>query len=162
MFENCSHSPRRVFLAAAAAAALLIALAALVFASRADAPRLTDTEGRCAYLAALGYRADEASEEIRDVVLPESFDAVMERYNALQLSQGFDLRPFAGKPCLCCSYDLLGYPDRDGRVIATLYIRHGRLIGGDVHTASVDGFMIPLLPSVNRDDEQKSDAYFLH
>ena len=90
----------------------------------------------------------------RSAFLDHAFSALekgnifMERYNALQLSQGFDLRPFAGKPCLCCSYDLLGYPGRDGRVIATLYIRHGRLIGGDIRTAAVDGFMLPLLPEV--------------
>ena len=147
MFENCSHSPQRFFPVAAAAGALFFLLAALLFAPRAGASRLTDTALRCAWLAALGYEADETSEELKDVILPESFDAVMERYNALQLSQGFDLRPYAGKPCLCCSYDLVGYPGWEGRVIATLYIRHGHLIGGDIHTAAVDGFMEPLLPS---------------
>ena len=145
MFENCSHSPRRLFPLAAAAAALLFALAAAFFALRAGAPSLTDTAGRCAYLASLGYEADPASEEVKEIVFPKDFDAVLEAYNALQLSQGFDLRPCAGKPCLCCSYDLVGYPGREGRVIAALYIRHGRLVGGDVHTASAEGFMGPLL-----------------
>ena len=146
MFENCSHSPGRLFPAAAAAAALLFTLAAAFLALRAPAPLLADTAGRCAYLASLCWEADPASEEIKRVVLPEEFDAVLERYNALQLSQGFDLRPAAGKPCLCCSYDLVSYPGREGRVIATLCIRHGRVIGGDIHTAAVDGFMAPLLP----------------
>ena len=160
MFENCSHSSRRLFSAAAAAGVLIFVLAALVFALHTGSSRLTETAGRCAWLAALGYEADGSSEELRDLVLPESFDAVMERYNALQLAQGFDLRPYAGKPCLCCSYDLVGYPGWDGRVIATLYIRHGRLIGGDIHTAAADGFMAPLLPDPNCDDEQKNAALF--
>jgi hypothetical protein len=147
LFENCSHSDARSFPLAAALAGLLLALAALCFALRADGPALDTAAGRCAYLASLGYEADPASEEVREVLFPEEFDAVLEDYNALQLSQGFDLRRSAGKPCLCCSYDLAAYPGWDGRVIATLYIRHGRLVGGDVHTASVNGFMAPLLPS---------------
>ena len=144
MFENCSHSPRPSFPLAAAAAALVFALAAAFFALRVPAPSLADTAGRCAYLASLGYEADPASEEVKEIVFPEEFDAVLEAYNALQLSRGFDLRPYAGKPCLCCSFDLVGYPGWEGRVIATLYIRHGRLLGGDVHTASAEGFMAPL------------------
>ena len=147
MFENCSHSAARSFPLAAILAGLLFALVTLLFALRAEGPALDTTEGRCAYLASLGYEADRASEELKEVVFPKEFDAVLENYNALQLSQGFDLRRAAGKPCLCCSYDLAAYPGWDGRVIAVLYIRHGRLIGGDVHTADVNGFMAPLLPS---------------
>lgn len=123
---------------------MLLALAAALFALLSPAQRLRSTEGRCAYLASLGYRADPASEELREVRLPETFDALLEDYNALQLAQGWDLRAARGKPCLCCSYDLVGYPGRDGRVIATLYLFRGRVIGGDVHTAAVDGFMRPL------------------
>ena len=144
MFENCSHSPGCRFPAAAAAAALVFAALAAFFALRAPALSLRSTEGRCAFLASLGYEADPASEELRPVALPARFDALLEDYNALQLSQGFDLRAAAGRTCLCCSYDLVGFPDWDGRVIATLYLFRGRVIGGDVHTAAVDGFMRPL------------------
>ncbi len=144
MFENCSHSPARPFPAAAAAAALLLALAAVFFALLCHAPSLRSTEGRCAYLASLGWRADPASEELREVSLPARFDALLTDYNALQLGQGWDLRAAAGKSCLCCSYDLVDYPGRDGRVIATLYLYRGRVIGGDIHTASAEGFMRPL------------------
>ena len=144
MFENCSHSAARRIPAAVVAAALFFALAAALFALRAPASSLRSTEGRCAYLASLGLRADPASEELRPVALPARFDALLEDYNALQLSQGFDLRAAAGRTCLCCSYDLVGFPDWDGRVIASLYLFRGRVIGGDVHTAAVDGFMRPL------------------
>ncbi len=150
LFENCSHSAPRLFPSAAVLAGALLALAALVFALRASGPSLADSAGRCAYLASLGYTADEASEEIKEIVLPEEFDAILEEYNALQLAQGFDLRCAAGRPCLCCSYDLVGYPGWDGRVIAALYIRHGRIIGGDIHTASAEGFMAPLLPGAKK------------
>ncbi len=144
MFENCSHSRARRRGLLAAAALGLFALSAALFAIIAPARALRSTEGRCAYLSSLGLRADPASEEIRELVLPKRFDSLLEEYNSLQLSQGWDLRGAAGKKCLCCSYDLVDYPGWDGRVIATLYLYRGRVIGGDVHTASAGGFMRPL------------------
>ncbi|MBR0208069.1 MAG: DUF4830 domain-containing protein [Oscillospiraceae bacterium] len=144
MFENCSHSSGRLFPFAAAAAALLFVAAAAFFALRAPARSLRSTEGRCAFLASLGWQADPASEEIREVALPAEFDGILADYNAMQLSRGWDLRAAAGKTCLCCSYDLVGFPGWDGRVLATLYLYRGRVIGGDVHTAAADGFMRPL------------------
>ena len=141
MFEICSHSRPRAFLALAVAAGAFFLLAALLFARLPGGKRLTRTEGRCAYLASLGLQADAESEELREIVLPKEFDAVLNEYNALQLAQGFALRAAAGKSCLCCSYDLVGYPGWEGRVIATIYIFRGRVIGGDIHTAAADGFL---------------------
>ncbi len=141
MFEICSHSRLRAFLTFGAAAGAFFLLAALLFALLPGGKRLARTEGRCAYLASLGLQAVPGSEELREIVLPEEFDAVLEEYNSLQLSQGFDLRVAAGKRCLCCSYDLVGYPGWEGRVIATIYIFRGRVIGGDIHTAAAEGFL---------------------
>ena len=135
LFENCSHSAARRIPAAVVAAALFFALAAALFALRAPASSLRSTEGRCAYLASLGLRADPASEELRPVALPARFDALLEDYNALQLSQGFDLRAAAGRTCFCCSYDLVGFPDWDGRVIATLYLFRGRSAAATISSA---------------------------
>ena len=145
MFENCSHSPSRsAALRTALIAVVFLLSAILILHSRAGCPRLDTTEERCAYLASLGLRPDPESEECREVELPAAFDTVLERYNALQRERGFDLRAAAGKSCRCFSYDLVDYPDWDGRVIATIYIFRGRVIGGDIHTADVHGFMLPL------------------
>ena len=144
LFTACPHSLFSAKGRSRAALTLLFALAALFFAACTRLPPLSTGEGRRAYLAALGWEADPASEELREIVLPAEFDAVLASYNRLQLAQGFDLRPAAGKRCLCVSYDLARFPDWDGRVIAVLYIFRGRVIGGDVHTADVRGFMLPL------------------
>ena len=136
LFENCSHSSARAFPFAAAAAALLFAAAAAFFALKSPVRGLRCAEGRCAYLASLGFQADPASEELREVAIPARFDAVLDAYNALQLAQGWDLRAAAGKT--------VGFPGWDGRVIATVYLYRGRVIAGDVHTASAEGFMRPL------------------
>ena len=125
-------------------AAVFLLSSLLVLHPRTGSPRLDTTEARCAYLVSLGLCPDPESEESREVELPAVFDTALERYNALQLESGYDLREAAGKRCRCFQYDLLGYPDWDGRVIATLYLYRGRVIGGDVHTADVHGFMLPL------------------
>ena len=118
--------------------------AAVLLLTRAGPKALDSTEGRCAYLARCGLTAVPDSEEKREIELPARFDAVLESYNRMQLARGYDLSPAAGKSCLCCSYDLAGYPGWDGRVIVTMYIYRSRVIGGDVHTADVNGFMLPL------------------
>ena len=145
LFENCSHSPSRSAALRTALIAVLFLLAALlILHPRTGRQSLDTTEARCAYLAALGLCPDPESEEFKEVALPADFDAVLEQYNALQLKNGFDLREAAGKTCQCFSYDLVDYPGWDGRVIATLYVFRGRVIGGDIHTADLRGFMRPL------------------
>lgn len=145
MFENCSHSLSALSGRKRAVLALFFALAALCLLPRGK-PSLSTRAGRCAYLAELGCEVDPASEELREITLPARFDAVLEEYERLQRAQGFSLRGAAGGTVLCCSYDLVSYPDWDGRVIAVLYLYRGRVIGGDLHTADPRGFMRPLLP----------------
>lgn len=145
MFEICSHSPfRSAARRTALIAAVFLLSSLLLLQARARSARLDTTGERCAYLVSLGLQPDPESEQSREVALPAVFDTVLERYNALQLESGYDLRAAAGKTCRCFQYDLVSSPDWDGRVIATLYLYRGRVIGGDVHTADVHGFMLPL------------------
>ncbi len=148
MFEICSHSPSRpAALRTVLITVVFILSALLILHPRASRQSLDTTAERCAFLAGLGLCPDPESEESKDVELPAVFDAVLEQYNALQLESGFDLREAAGKTCQCFNYDLVSYPGWSGRVIATIYVYRGRLIGGDVHTADLRGFMraLPVL-----------------
>ena len=53
--------------------------------------------GRLEYLSALGYEVESTPVESTNEKLPKVFDAVTEKYNKLQLMQGFDLQKYAGK-----------------------------------------------------------------
>jgi len=141
LFEICSHSRGRLRMLDIILLLSILAVIALFFLLSSPTVDLDSVEGRCAYIASCGWEADAASEEVRAVELPERFDTVLERYNALQLSQGYDLRAAAGRRCMQYSYDLCEHPDWNGRVIVTIYVYGGRVIGGDVHTADVNGFM---------------------
>lgn len=101
-----------------------------------------DTE-RCAYLRSLGWEVEELPIEVLTLTLPEPLEEPYLSYNALQLEQGFDLTPYAGKSVERCVYTVTNHPSgKDCR--ANLYVCGGRLIGGDILAAGEGGFIAPL------------------
>jgi len=76
-----------------------------------------------------------------DVVIPTEFDDVYINYNAIQISQGFDLQPYSGKLVTRWTYEVTNYPDGVEGVVANLLIYDGKVIGGDICTVAIDGFM---------------------
>ena len=102
---------------------------------------LTTLDGRESFLFSLGWKIDRDSEQYRTVCLPAEFDGVMEDYNALQKSQGYDLEKYCGKVCSQYTYRITNYDRAKDDVYVTIYIYGREVIGGDIHTASSDGFM---------------------
>ena len=98
-------------------------------------------EGRTAFLRRLGWEIDAGSEEHRIVRLPEVPGEVLERYNRMQKAQGYDLFRHLGERCEIYSYRLTNYPDCGQTVMVTLYVQGRRIIGGDIHSTALDGFM---------------------
>ena len=141
MFTKNSVFTRRKALAVVFTAALVL-LALILLRWRGGAhPNLSTQDGREKFLQSLGWEIDLSSEELRSVRLPDSFDGVMAEYARMQAEQGLDLSAHCGESCEQYSYTLTNYPDCGDRVIITLYVRRGRLIAGDIHTAALDGFM---------------------
>lgn len=103
-------------------------------------PNLSSTEGRLKFIAGLGWEADCESEQHQGVIIPDALDGVMAEYNAMQLEQGYDLNKHLGERCDQYTYILTNYPD-SATVYITLYVQGRQLIAGDIHTASISGFM---------------------
>ena len=99
-------------------------------------------EERAAFLKDCGWEVDVATEEEQIIHIPEHFTAVYQDYNDLQLQQGYDLSLYGGQDCTLYSYTVLNYPDPEQTVIANLYIYRNRIIGGDIHSTNLNGFMI--------------------
>jgi len=118
----------------------LIILAKWVIAYKNNSGLMT-LDGRESFLFSLGWKIDRDSEQYRTVCLPTEFDGVMADYNVLQKSQGFDLEKYSGKVCSQYTYKITNYENSKADVYATIYIYGRDVIGGDVHTASSDGFM---------------------
>lgn len=108
------------------------------------AEMVSTAEERMEFLLECGWETDPTSETVQEIHIPERFTSVYENYNDLQLRQGYDLTEYAGRDCTLYSYTVLNYPDDSQTVIADLYVYKNRIIGGDVHSTSLNGFMIAL------------------
>ena len=133
---------------AALGAALAVLTAVIIFMPRNQAPienevsRAGETaDQRIAFLAQYGWEVDPEPLEIREVAIPEEFDEVYARYNALQKEQGMDLLPYAGKTCKQWIYKVLNYPRSNEEVRAVMLVYEGQVIGGDISSVALDGFM---------------------
>lgn len=76
------------------------------------------------------------------MAIPDPFDEVYLQYNALQKQQGFDLEPLAGKVCRQWVYEVTNYP-AETPVHANLLVYEDRVVGGDICSTELDGFMLP-------------------
>lgn len=108
------------------------------------ADRASTAEKRVAFLAECGWQVDLSSEQAQEILIPEHFSSVYDQYNQLQLQQGYDLSDYAGRSCTMYTYTVTNYPDKGQTVLADLYIYKNQVIGGDVHSTNLDGFMIGL------------------
>jgi len=144
--QNFKFTKKSAAIAVISAAALMIA-AVFVCAfpcsgfGLSEIIDVSDTEGRLRYLAEFSWEADPESELLQSIVLPNEFSEILSDYNELQLKQGFDLSDYRGKECAQYTYTVLNYPNYSGRVYATLYIRSGRVIAADIHSAELNGFI---------------------
>ena len=146
MFENCSFSSGKKQADPGIFLLFLSVFAVLFFSGCSRGTDWSTREDRLAALEELGYTVAEDSEELRELVLPQEFGSVMAEYAALQTEQGLDLYSAAGKRCTQVQYALENYPGWDGAVTVTLLLCRGRLVAAEVHTADVEGFMLPLFP----------------
>lgn len=97
-------------------------------------------DDRVEFLKKFGWEVEVEPREITEVVIPQKFDAIYEKYNMLQIGEGLDLEKYKGKSVKRYTYLVKGY-DYDGTVYANLLIYKNRVIGGDLCSARVDGFV---------------------
>ena len=127
---------------------LLLALLLLLggsFGRRIMSAEIVSSAGeRVAFLEECGWTVDPLSEQEQQIQIPVTFSPVYESYNELQRQQGYDFTPYAGQDCTLYTYTVTNYPDASQTVVADLYILRDRIIGGDVHSTNLNGFMVGL------------------
>ena len=119
---------------------MLFGIGATGQSQNANIPATTISE-RQSFLKQFGWQIDPKSETMRDFTVPSFFDGVLKTYNSLQKKQGFDLTKFKDKKAICYTYTILNYPDKPTGILATLLVCDGKIIGGDIHSAELSGFM---------------------
>lgn len=101
-------------------------------------------DDRLKFISDLGWIVDEDPVEVRQIAIPQEFDDVYSNYNEIQLSQGYDLTKYAGRSAKRWTYIIRNYPDvssDEDYVRINLLVCDGKIIGGDVCSIKLDGFM---------------------
>jgi len=154
MFIFTARLTRKKLVIAVLAGALILCLLILLAARGGSESRsalspvgsLQENSGRIAYISNLGWEVEEEPIETEEVIIPEEFGEVYEQYNSLQQQAGFDLSDYKGKRVKRYCYEVLNYPTGEQGVRLNLLIYNNKVIGGDIGTVAIDGFMTGLLP----------------
>lgn len=103
----------------------------------------TDEELCMTYLASLGWEVEQKSTSDR-ILLPETFDEEFDDYLEIQRQGGFDLDSYAGETVTRYSFTITNYPTEEDGIMADLLVLDGKIIGGELRSPALDGFMAPL------------------
>ncbi len=101
-------------------------------------------EQRIAFLYQFGWNVEEDPISVDEIYIPSQFGDVYTQYNEIQLAQGYDLLPYAGRCVKKWVYAVTNYPGyskSEAYVRATILVCGNRIIGGDICSVELDGFM---------------------
>lgn len=145
MFIKTIKVKKPTFAAVGAVLAAVVLLAVIVITVvRISSPVVYEMKSeaqRQSFLKDMGWEVSEEYDECKAVTIPKEFNEVYEKYNKLQKQQGFDLEDYKGKTAEVYTYTVKNYGDKKQEVRANLIVCEGQLIGGDVCSAELDGFM---------------------
>ncbi|MBE6559881.1 MAG: DUF4830 domain-containing protein [Ruminococcaceae bacterium] len=103
--------------------------------------KVKSNEDRIAFLAQYGWETSDTPSEEVTLTIPTEFDKIMKTYNELQKQQGLDLTKYKGKTVSRYTYEITNYPGVSGKVLANIVVYKNRVIGGDICSTDVNGFI---------------------
>lgn len=106
-----------------------------------QSPDGSDDAARVAYLESFGWTVDPEPVSVEELIIPKEFDETYTDYLMLQEQQGFDLTRYRGKRIKRYCYTITNYPSGETGVQAGLLVYQERIIGGDVLSSQLDGFI---------------------
>ena len=93
------------------------------------------------FLAQFGWTVDGGKPESANVTIPAEFDKVFAAYNEIQKAQGLDLSKYKKKELTRYTFEVTNYQGYEGRVLANVLVYRGKVVGGDICSADVSGFV---------------------
>ena len=93
------------------------------------------------FLSAYGYSVGDKPVQIQEIIIPEQFSEEYEKYNDMQKLSGFDLSKFKSKRVKKYTYKVTDYKDSDDEVVANVIVYNNKVIGGDISSTTLGGFM---------------------
>ncbi len=100
-------------------------------------------EDRMKFISQFGWEVDEEPVEVKEIIIPTELSDVYIAYNDIQKKQGFDLTDFAEKRVKCWTYNVKNYEGYENQdcIHANILVYDGKVIGGDICSVRIDGFM---------------------
>ena len=106
-----------------------------------DPKGVKSNQDRVDYLASYGWEVVQEPLATQELIIPEEMDESYDEYLALQGEQGFDLAKYAGKRVKRYTYEITNYPTGEVGVQVNLLIYKNTVIGGEVLSPQLDGFL---------------------
>ena len=103
--------------------------------------KIKNNEDRINFLKQFGWEVEAQPIKEQQVTIPKEFDKVFAAYNEIQRKQGLDLASFKKKSVMRYTYVVTNYPEYEGEVYVNLLIYRNTVIGGDICSADVNGFV---------------------
>lgn len=104
-----------------------------------SAPVSGSNDSRVEFLKSFGWQVNPTPKESGSVRIPEKSSELFDRYNTLQISQGYNLSEYAGKKVLRYVYEIQNYPGATQPVYATVLVYKGKIVGGDITDTAAGG-----------------------
>ncbi len=101
------------------------------------------TSGILEVISGFGWEVLNEPDDVREIMIPAEFDDVYKNYNEIQRAQGYNLEKYAGKRVKKWSFTVTNYPGYEEQdfIKINVLVFEGRVIGGDVCSVKLDGFM---------------------
>lgn len=103
--------------------------------------KIRSNEDRINFIKQFGWEVEAEPIAEKEVIIPKEFDKIFSAYNEIQRRQGLDLSAFKKKNVMRYTYVIKNYPDYEGEVHINLLIYRNTVIGGDVCSADINGFV---------------------
>lgn len=103
-----------------------------------------NNDDRLTFIAKLGCKVTSNQPESKIVTIPEVFHDVYNNYNNLQKSAGYDLSLYKGCEVIIYTYNINPPPEFDGESVINLMVYKDKIIGGDISSTALGGYMLPL------------------
>ena len=98
-------------------------------------------DDRISFMKQFGWEVNPEPVEAVEIIIPKDFDAVYKKYNDVQKAQSLNLEKYKNKAVKRYTYEIAGYPGYKGTVYVNLLIYKEKIIGGDICSAEINGFM---------------------
>ena len=98
-------------------------------------------EDRLEFINKFGVEVAGEARESETFAVPEKFDRVLSLYNEIQKEQGLNLSKFKNKEVTRYTFTVTNYEGYEGTVWANVLVYRNRVIGGDLCSADVTGFV---------------------